>query len=113
MPDNPNVNNIFNNVKENFNEELTFERLQDLQMAQLKKELIQKYNEYQTTIRFMAADAPLEILGLSPAIQNLLLAHGCFRIYDLFNCDFTKVKGLGPIRLAELTACFDQFLSML
>ena len=113
MPDDLNVNNIFDNVNENLNDSISLEKLQDMQMAQLKKELVQKFNEYQTTIRFMAADAPIEILGLPTAINNALLTHGCFRIYDLFNCDFTKVKGLGPSRLSELTTCFDQFLSML
>lgn len=85
----------------------------DLKMKKLKEEISKKFTEYRTTLNFMAADAPIGTLCLSPAIENALLAHGCLRIYDLFDLDFTEVKGLGAIRIRDLTASLDKFFSML
>ena len=45
--------------------------------------------------------------------KDPLINHGCNRIYDLFDCDFTKIKGLGVSRIRDLTACLDKFFSML
>lgn len=85
----------------------------DIQMQKIKKEVIKKFDEYRNTMAYMAADAPISILCLSPAIENALSAQGLLRVYDLFNCDFVKIKGLGRVRIGELTACLDKFLSML
>lgn len=85
----------------------------DLKMAKVKEEVIKKFAEYRTTMAFMAADAPISILCLHPAIEKALIAHGLLRIYDLFNCDFVKVKGLGEARIRDLTTSLDKFFSML
>ena len=101
-----------NNLKENFeNININFES--DVDMAKLKQELRQKFHDYQTTMKFMLADAPIEILCLNPKIQAILLGEGLLRIYDLFNVDLIKVKGLGVVRIKELTTRLDQFFSML
>lgn len=83
------------------------------QMMKLRKDVLEKFEGYRTTLNYMAADAPLEILCLPPAIHKALLNHGCLRVYDVFDLDFTKVKGLGVTRIRDLTACLDQFFSML
>lgn len=105
-----------NNVKENFenvkeNVETKFES--ELDMAKLKEELRKKFSDYQTTMKFMLADAPIEILCLNPTIEKILLDQGFLRIYDLFNVDLVEIKGIGVVRVKQLTASLDKFFSML
>lgn len=85
----------------------------DQQMKKIREEIAQKLGEYKRTILYLAADAPISVLCLSSAIEKALSNQGLFRIYDLFDCDFTKIKGLGVIRIGELTASLDKFFSML
>ena len=85
----------------------------DLKMQKVRDEVLKKFDEYRKTISFMSGDAPLGVLCLHPAIEKALLAHGLLRVYDLFDRDFTKVKGLGVVRIRELTSCLDKFFSML
>lgn len=102
---NQNLNENIENVNNNFEKEIQLKKIRD--------EVLKKFNDYRKTIAYMSADAPLEILCLPSVIQNALLSHGCLRIYDLFDVDFTKVKGLGVIRIRDLTSRLDQFFSML
>jgi hypothetical protein len=83
------------------------------QMKKVMEEVVQKFVKYRETINYMLGDAPIQILGLNKNIENLLLAHKLLRIYDLFDCDFTKVKGLGIRRIDDLTTSLDKFFSML
>lgn len=85
----------------------------DQKMRLIKEEVVQKFSEYRTILNYMAADAPIGALCLPPVIENALFSHGCLRIYDLFDLDFSKVKGLGIRRVGKLTACLDKFFSML
>jgi hypothetical protein len=105
VDDNNNLKELPENVNSNFE--------MDLDMARLKDDLREKFRDYQTTIKFMAADAPIEILCLNSKVEKILLDQGFLRIYDLFNADFVKVKGLGVVRIKELTTRLDQFFSML
>jgi len=100
------------NVKESF-EDVNIKFDNDMKMQKIREEVLKKFNDYRQTINYMAADAPIGVLCLSPAIQSALVAHGCLRIYDLFDLDFVKVKGLGVRRIGELTASLDKFFSML
>ncbi len=100
--------NIEENI-ENVNKNIEF----DMQMRKLRDELIKKFDEYRTTINFMAADAPIGALCLPAATERILLDAGFLRIYDLFNVDFTKIKGLGVVRIRDLASRIEQFLSML
>ncbi len=83
------------------------------QMKKVREEVAKKFKDYRTTLAYMAADAPIGTLCLPPVIENALIDHGLLRIYDLFDCDFTKVKGLGVRRIRDLTTCLDKFFSML
>lgn len=112
MSDNVNLKNKIDSVNENF-ENLTTEKLEEMRMKKLKEELTKSFESYKKVMKFLETDAPIEILGLSGGTVKKLLAHGCLRVYDLFDLDFTKVKGLGKIRISELTTCLDQFFSML
>lgn len=85
----------------------------DLKMKQVKEEVLNKLREYRKTIAFMYADAPITILCLPAIIEKSLLDHGCLRLYDLFDIDFTKVKGLGSTRIRYLTSRLDEFFSIL
>lgn len=103
---------ITDNVKENLqNVNNNFE--QDLKMEELRKELSKSFQQYKISISYMIADAPISILCLSPAVEKILLNHGCERVYDLFDLDFVKVKRLGTTRISEIKTRLDQFLSML
>lgn len=85
----------------------------DLEMKKFKEELSKRFSEYQQTMKFMAADAPIEVLCLPSQTQKILLDQGFLRVYDLFDVDFVKIKGFGAVRVGQLTTCLDQFLSML
>lgn len=109
MDDINNVKETFENVKENV--ETKFEN--DLDMAKLKEELRKKFQDYQTTMKFMLADAPIEVLCLPAITQKVLLDQGFLRIYDLFNVDLVEIKGIGVARARHLTSSLDKFFSML
>lgn len=86
---------------------------QDIDMAKLKQELAKRFSEYQSTMKYMLADAPIEVLCLPDAVQKILLDQGFLRIYDLFDVDLVKIKGLGVVRIKQLTTSLDKFFSML
>jgi hypothetical protein len=85
----------------------------DLHEQKIKEEVLKKLSEYRNTINYMTADAPISILCLSKKTEDLLLNNGLLRVYDLFDRDFTKIKGFNSTSLRELTAGFNQFISML
>jgi hypothetical protein len=84
----------------------------DLKLQKIKDELLKSYSEYKKTLIHMASDAPIAVLCLSKPIENILISSGYNRIYDLFDADFVKIKGLGDIRRRELTTALDQFFAM-
>ncbi len=81
-------------------------------LKKIREEVAERLKNYQKTMSYMAADAPLSVLCLPKVIENALINHGCLRIYDLFDCDFTEIKGLGVGRIRHLTTCLDQFFAM-
>jgi len=99
-----NVKESFENVNNNIEESVNIEKL--------RKELLEKFQNYNKTLTYLAADAPISTLCLPKATEALLLKSGCVRIYDLFNMDLTKIKGIGSVRLRHLTTRLDQFVSM-
>jgi hypothetical protein len=105
------VNNIIENSKDKFLlSENQLER--EMRMNKLRKELNERFESYQKTMKYMAADAPIETLCLPKKVEKALLAHGCLRIYDMLDMDFSEVKGLGVIGIRDLTSRLDQFFSM-
>lgn len=81
-------------------------------LKKIREEVSERLKNYQKTVSYMSADAPLAVLCLPKTIENALINHGCLRIYDLFDCDFTEIKGLGVARINRLTTSLDQFFSM-
>lgn len=101
-----------NNIKENFeNINNNFENDSDLQ--KIREELIKCFKGYQNTMKYLMADAPISVLCLSSQLEKVLTDQGLLRVYDLFNLDLVKIKGIGVVRIKELTTRLDQFLSML
>lgn len=84
----------------------------DNQIKKLQQELRKASENYNLIMKFMAADAPIEVLCLDKTTENKLIHYGFCRIYDLFYGDLTKVKGLGPVRMRHLTACLNEFLGV-
>ena len=105
MVNNGNVKDNLDNVNKNFEE--------DMRLEALKKALTNKFEDYKKTINYMAADAPIAILNLDKTTQTILVNQGLLRVYDLFDVNFVEIKGLGEIRIRNLTTCLDQFFSML
>lgn len=101
------TNNLKENI-ENINNKIEYE----MELKKLKEVLFEKFEEYQKTIKYLSADAPIEILCLPKQVETILLNNGCLRVYDVLNMDFTKIEGIGPSRLRNLTSRLDQFFSM-
>ena len=104
-----NKENILNDNVETVNNNFEY----DMQMKKIREAVAKKFEEYIKTISYMAADAPIGVLCLPEVIEKALRDHGLLRVYDLFDCDFTEVKGLGVVRIGQLTTCLDKFFSML
>lgn len=85
----------------------------DLDLAKLKEQLKKSFDSYQQTMKYMLGDAPIQTLCLNARTEAILLDSGFLRIYDIFNADLIKVKGLGVVRIKELTTRLDQFFAML
>ena len=83
-----------------------------IDMNKVNEMVSKSLDSYKKTIAFMGADAPLGVLCLPRATENALIRHGCLRVYDLFDLDFTEIKGLGKTRIQGLTTCLDQFFAM-
>lgn len=116
MPNKLNVKKKVENSKRISKKKLTQDEVRmayELHLEKVRKEVLQKFEDYRNTLKFLAADAPIEVLCLPKPIESALLANGCLRIYDVFNMDFTKIKGLGVTRIRHLTASLDQFFAML
>ena len=79
---------------------------------EIAKKLFESLDKYQKAISFFATDAPIESLCLQPQIESILIKAGIVRIYDLIGTDFTKIKGLGPIRIKDLTTRLNEFIAM-
>ena len=114
---NKNVNKKIENSKTKVREKIEIQSISDAKeqeiLKKIRDEVLQRFKEYKTTLNYMAADAPIEILCLPKSIEKCLIDGGHLRIYDLFDVDFTKIKGLGVARIRHLTSCLDKFFSML
>mgnify|MGYP001602327737 CR=1 FL=1 len=78
----------------------------------IKEKVLINLDNYQKVMTLMLGDAPIGVLCLPKVIENALSSDGCVRVYDIFNRDLTKIKGLGTKRIGELTSRLDEFLSM-
>lgn len=95
------------------NDDISINFEKDAEIKKIREEVLKRFSEYKKTMDFMAADAPISILCLPSSMEKILISNGCFRVYDLFDLDFTKIKGFGDVRIRNLTTSLDKFLSML
>jgi len=87
-------------------------KIVDREMKKITKKLMDNLENYRKTVTFLTADCPIQTLCLPKTLENILIAAGCFRVYDLLNRDLAKIKGLGDSRLTLLTARLNEFLAM-
>lgn len=78
----------------------------------VNEELKKTVTYYKKNLKYMAADAPIGVLCLPKRIETCLNNAGLDRIYDVFDFDLAKVKGLGDVGRRYLTTALDEFLSM-
>ncbi len=86
---------------------------QDMQLKKIKEEVLKKFVDYQKSMKYLAADAPIEILCLPKNIEKCLTDHGCFRVYEIFDLDLAKIENLSAPGLRNLTTSLNEFFSML
>ena len=90
--------------------------MDDSEIVQDTKDSQQKLQadlaHYRATLHFMGGNIPIEALCLPKEVETILVRDGHVRVYDLFGCDLTKIKGLGRKRLALLTSRLDEFFSI-
>lgn len=86
--------------------------LKNIELKRINAELLQNLETYRKGMSFMACDAPIAVLCLPKVIETVLIRNDCLRIYDLFNRDFTKIKGIGKSRIRDLTASLNQFITI-
>jgi hypothetical protein len=87
-------------------------RLNELKLKKMQEELAKSFESYKKKMEYMVCDAPISILCLPSPMEKLLLNNDFLRVYDLFDRDFTKVKGFGKARVRDLTSRLNQFFSM-
>jgi len=80
----------------------------DLDNEKFKKDL----NHYRRTMCYLEANVPIQVLCLPKVVENALIREGCVRIYDLFDRDLAKIKGIGKSRVSLLTSRLDEFLTV-
>lgn len=78
----------------------------------IDNQLQQSIKDYKKMIMYMQGDAPIETLCLPKILVTTLRKNGICRIYDLFDADLTKIKGIGKARIGDLTTRLNEFLSM-
>ncbi len=81
-------------------------------VRKINKKLLESLGNYRVALNFMAGDMPIGVLCLSKPTEKILSENGIVRVYDLFNRDLTKIKGIGKVRARELAASLQQFLPM-
>ncbi len=88
--------------------------------AKLPKSVIKKINKkltdslqnYRKMMACMVGDLPISALCLPKATETILIKQGFLRVYDLFDCDLTEIKGIGDARGRDLATRLDEFISM-
>jgi len=87
-------------------------KLKKSDIKKINKKLTESLSNYRKFMSYAAGDVPLGVLCLPKPTEKILLDNGFLRVYDLFDADLAKVKGLGQIRIRDLTSRLDQFLAM-
>ena len=76
----------------------------------VNKKLLESLANYKKVTSMMAADIPISALCLDKATEKILLGNGFLRVYDILDVDFAKIKGLGKIRIRNLSSRLHEFV---
>ncbi len=87
-------------------------KLNKTHIRKINKKLLESLENYKDIVRYMGADLPIGCLCLPQKYEKKLLENGILRIYDLFNRDLTKIKGIGKVGVGHLTARLQEFIPM-
>lgn len=77
---------------------------------QINKKFTESLQNYRKITSMMSGDLPIGCLCLDKATEKILVSNGFLRVYDIFDVDLTKIKGLGTVRVGNITASLDKFL---
>lgn len=87
-------------------------KLKKSDIKKINKKLLESLGNYRTFLNYASGDVPIGCLCLEPVIEKILRENGFERVYDLFNNDIAKIKGLGRTRLGQLTSRLNEFIAM-
>lgn len=82
------------------------------QIKKIAQNLDKSIKKYRGILSIMGADAPIGMLCLPSSTEKILINNGILRIYDLFNLELSEIKGLGTIRIRDITTRLNQFVPM-
>ncbi len=87
-------------------------KLSNTDIRKINKKLLESLHNYRDMVKYMGGDMPIGCLCLPKKYEKKLFEQGILRVYDLFNRDLTKIKGIGKVGIGYLTSSLNQFLSM-
>jgi hypothetical protein len=87
-------------------------KLKKSDIKKINKKLLESLQNYRKMVHYMTGDMPIGVLCLQKQTEKVLIDNGILRVYELFDRDFTKIKGIGKVRIRDLTTCLDKFLAM-
>lgn len=87
-------------------------KLKKSDIQRINKKLLESLQNYRKMVSYMSADVPVGVLCLPKDIEKILINQGFLRVYDLIGTDLTKIKGIGKIRIRNLTTRLDEFLAV-
>lgn len=77
-----------------------------------KEDMHKNFLHYRKTLAYMGANVPIGVLCLPKALEKSLIKAGLIRVYDLIECDFTKIEGIGERRADLLASRLDEFFTI-
>lgn len=87
-------------------------KLSKTNIRKINKKLLESLQNYKDIVKYMGGDMPIGCLCLPAKYEKKLLENGILRVYDLFNRDLAKIKGVGKVGVGYLTASLNQFIFM-
>lgn len=79
---------------------------------QVNERLKKDFEHYRKTLHFFGGNIPIQALCVPKYIENALIDAGCIRVYDIFDRDLRKIKGIGTKGIDLLTSRLDEFFSV-